>query len=99
MNNPISGRSVSTAKRVYVLGYWTGSTAKLSKLVIPTRRVRPKRREKVIPTLSVLFLKGAIPRMVENSAIAFMDALTKSPLLRAMARKAMADVVAPDPRP
>ena len=75
-----------------------GKMITLAMLMVTMRRLRPKIIASDLPTLSVLFIRGAIPSTVINSARAFMDVSTMFPLRKRMARKAIAEVVAPEGR-
>lgn len=75
---------------------------KFTKNIVVVRVAMPEIRDTPFSKLEDFLSKLALiamPSIVANSAIAFVEAPTTSPLRMRIARKAMADVVAPEAKP
>jgi len=75
---------------------------RFAKNIVSDRNATPKNGDAAF--VSFLFFAKCLdatvmPKIVENSASAFIEAPTMSPLRIRIAKKAIADVVAPDARP
>ena len=67
--------------------------------MIMHRNAMPNTNDITFPNLPVSFNPIVIPKICENSVRPLIDAETKFPLRKRMARKAIIEVVDPDEKP
>jgi hypothetical protein len=100
LNMAVRGVVKRTASNV--IGVYNGRTMRLANAMTATLAVHPVKNKAGFASLG-RFLNTAkpmnMPRTVENSAKAFMNALTTSPLRTRIASIATIEVVAPDVKP